>query len=61
MHVGRSINRLERGNMLTMDEVRYFASQLLKNDNKLFVMDESEMSRIVVLQNNQKMTNRMID
>jgi len=61
MHVGRSINRLERGNMLTMDEVRYFASQLLKNNNKLFVMDESEMSRIVVLQNNQKMTNRMID
>ena len=61
MHIGRSINRLDRDNMLDMDEIRYFASQILKNDDTLLFMDESEISRIVVLHNNQKLTNRFIN
>lgn len=61
MHIGRSINRLDRYNMLDMDEIRYFASQILKNDDTLLFMDESEISRIVVLHNNQKLTNRFIN
>ena len=50
MHIGRSINRLERNNMLEMDEVREFARKLAKQSKIFSIMDESEVSRIVVLQ-----------
>ena len=62
MHIGRSINRLERDNMLEMDEVREFAYGIVNNSNNIFsVMDESEISRIVVLQNDKRSINRYIE
>lgn len=60
MHIGRSINRLDEENMLNIDQVRYFASQLLKNNNRFMFMDESIISRIVVLQNREKLIDRII-
>lgn len=55
MHIGRSTNRLEHENMLDMDEVRYFASELAKQSGIFSVMDESFVSRIVVLQNQDRL------
>jgi tRNA wybutosine-synthesizing protein 1 len=55
MHIGRSTNRLEHDNMLDMDEVRYFASELVKQSGIFSVMDESFISRIVVLQNQDRL------
>ena len=60
MHVGRSINRLERDNMLDMDEVRHFASELAKKSGIFSIMDESFISRIVVLQNQERLIDRWI-
>ena len=60
MHIGRSINRLERDNMLEMEEVREFSYELAKQSEIFSVMDESEMSRIVVLQNNERFVDRQI-
>ena len=60
MHVGRSRNRLERSNMLEMDEVKQFASELAKQSSIFSVMDESFISRIVVLQNKERFTERWI-
>jgi tRNA wybutosine-synthesizing protein 1 len=60
MHVGRSINRLERENMLEFDEVKHFASELARQSQIYSVMDESYASRIVVLQNQQRFTDRWI-
>jgi tRNA wybutosine-synthesizing protein 1 len=54
MHIGRSTNRLEHENMLDMDEVRHFASELAKQSKIFSVMDESYISRIVVLQNQDR-------
>ena len=51
MHIGRSINRLERSDMLEMDEVKHFALELARQSKIFSVMDESYISRIVVLQN----------
>ena len=60
MHVGRSTNRLEHENMLEMDEVKKFSQEIV-NQSKLFsVMDESYISRIVILQNNQRSIDRWI-
>ena len=60
MHVGRSTNRLEYSNTLDMDEVRHFASEIT-NKSKIFsVMDESTVSRIVVLQNQKRFIDRWI-
>ena len=60
MHIGRSTNRLEYSNMLEMDEVRRF-SQDVVNHSKIFsIMDESFVSRIVVLQNEQRFIDRYI-
>ncbi len=59
MHVGRSTNRLEYSNVLELSEVRDFANKLAK-DSVCSVMDESEMSRIVVLQNQKRLTSRWI-
>ena len=55
MHIGRSTNRLEHENMLDMDEVRNFASKLAEQSKIFSVMDESYISRIVVLQNQDRL------
>jgi tRNA wybutosine-synthesizing protein 1 len=55
MHIGRSTNRLEHENMLDMDEVRHFALELAKQSKIFSVMDESYISRIVVLQNQDRL------
>ena len=60
MHIGRSINRLEYSDMLEMDEVRHFANKLAQECNALTVMDESEISRIVILQNKKRFVDRFI-
>jgi len=60
MHIGRSINRLEYSDMLEMDEVRHFANKLSQENNAFTVMDESEISRIVILQNKKRFIDRFI-
>ena len=60
MHIGRSTNRLEHENMLDMDEVRSFASGVSQHSNRFSVMDESEISRIVILQNKKRFTDRYL-
>ena len=60
MHVGRSTGRLERDNMLDMNEVREFASDMASRGVFSF-MDESEISRIVVMQNQGRIINPIID
>ncbi|MGC1709839.1 MAG: 4-demethylwyosine synthase TYW1 [Nitrosotalea sp.] len=60
MHIGRSTNRLERSDMLDMSEVRYFANALIRQAEMYSVMDESEISRIVVLQNQNRFIDRLI-
>ncbi|HSD04826.1 MAG TPA: radical SAM protein [Nitrosopumilaceae archaeon] len=60
MHVGRSTNRLDYSNVLEMDEVRHFGSKLAKSSEIFSVMDESIMSRIVVLQNQDRLIDRWI-
>jgi tRNA wybutosine-synthesizing protein 1 len=60
MHVGRSINRLEHSDMLEMSEVRHFANELAKQSEIYSTMDESEISRIVVLQNQRRFIDRWI-
>jgi len=60
MHIGRSTNRLEHSDMLEMDEVRSFANKLTQENNTFTVMDESEISRIVILQNKKRFVDRFI-
>ena len=60
MHVGRSTNRLEHENMLEMDEVKKFSQEIVKQSKIFSVMDESYVSRIVILQNNQRSIDRWI-
>ena len=60
MHIGRSTNRLERAHMLEFDEVKRFASELASQSEIFSVMDESEISRIVVLQNQERFIDRWI-
>lgn len=60
MHVGRSVNRLEHSDMLDMSEVRQFSKDVASKSGIFSIMDESFVSRIVVLQNNERFTNRMI-
>ena len=60
MHIGRSTNRLERSDMLEMSEVRHFADELARQSEVYSVMDESDISRIVVLQNQNRAINRWI-
>jgi len=60
MHIGRSTNRLERDQMLELHEVKHFATELAKQSQIFSVMDESEISRILVLQNQERFVNRMI-
>ena len=60
MHVGRSTNRLEHENMLDMEEVKKFSESIVKHSDMFSVMDESYVSRIVILQNNQRSIDRWI-
>ncbi|MFZ0184965.1 MAG: 4-demethylwyosine synthase TYW1 [Nitrosotalea sp.] len=60
MHVGRSRNRLEYTNSPDMSEIRYFSNQIIKQSGMYSIMDESEMSRIVVLQNQNRFIDRVI-
>lgn len=60
MHVGMSTERLEHDNMLAMDEVRDYATRLCAKMPSFGVMDESEVSRIVVLQNSKRHVDRWI-
>jgi tRNA wybutosine-synthesizing protein 1 len=60
MHVGRSRNRLEYANSPDMLEIRNFSNQLVKESGMYSIMDESEMSRIVVLQNQKRFIDRVI-
>ena len=60
MHIGRSTNRLEHSNMLEMDEVRRFSNGVAEQSGTFSVMDESTVSRIVVLQNDGRFVDRWI-
>lgn len=60
MHIGMSTQRLEKQNMLEMNEVRDFSENLCKQMPGFQVMDESEISRIVVLQNKSRFVDRLI-
>lgn len=60
MHIGMSVQRLDKINMLEMSEVRTFVDALINRLPSFFIMDESEISRIVVLQNQGRYTNRFI-
>lgn len=60
MHVGMSTQRLEMDNMLGMEEVRGYAGRLCEKMQVFSVMDESEISRIVVLQNKKRYVDRWI-
>jgi tRNA wybutosine-synthesizing protein 1 len=60
MHVGMSTLRMEGSHMLEMSEIREYAKSLLSLLSEFSVMDESEISRIVVLQNNSRFVTRWI-
>jgi tRNA wybutosine-synthesizing protein 1 len=60
MHIGRSTNRLDRSDMLEYGEVMHFASELANQSKIYSIMDDSQVSRIVVLQNNQRFIDRWI-
>jgi tRNA wybutosine-synthesizing protein 1 len=57
MHIGMSTKRLKENNMLDMGEIQKFSSEL----PGFSIMDESEISRIVVLQNQKRYIDRWID
>ena len=60
MHIGRSTNRLEHENMLEMDEIKKFSEAISKQSKIFSIMDESLVSRISVLQNNERRIDRFI-
>ena len=60
MHIGRSTNRLEHENMLEMSEVKNFSEQIAKESKIFSIMDESLVSRISILQNNERFIDRYI-
>jgi len=60
MHIGRSTNRLEHENMLEMDEVKNFSEEIAKQSKIFSIMDESIISRISILQNNERFIDRFI-
>lgn len=61
MHIGMSTQRLEKNNMLEMSEIRNLASQLHDKMTDFSIMDESEISRVIVLQNHKRYINRWIN
>ena len=60
MHIGMSNQRLEQDRMLEMHEVEAFAAKLCEDMPTFQLMDKSEISRIVVLQNQSRYTDRWI-
>jgi tRNA wybutosine-synthesizing protein 1 len=60
MHIGRSTNRLARSDMLEFEEVNHFANQLAEKSQSYSVIDQSIASRIVLLQNQQRMISPFI-
>ena len=60
MHIVRSTNRLEHENMLEMHEVKKFSEQIAKQSKIFSIMDESLVSRISILQNNERFIDRWI-
>src|SRR5918992_929325 len=60
MHIGMSTQRLKQDHMLEMNEIRNFAAKLCAKMRSFKVMDESEISRIVVLQNEVRYVDRWI-
>ncbi len=60
MHIGRSTNRLEHENMLEMSEVKKFSEEIAKQSKIFSIMDESLVSRISILQNNERFIDRWI-
>ncbi len=60
MHIGRSTNRLEYENMVDMSDVRRLSEKIVKDSDRFKIMDESEVSRIVVLQNKKRFTERYL-
>jgi len=60
MHIGRSTNRLEYENMLEMEEIKSFSKEIAKQSKIFSVMDESIVSRISILQNNERHIDRFI-
>ena len=60
MHIGRSTNRLEHENMLEMSEVKKFSEEIAKQSKIFSIMDESLVSRISILQNNERCIYRWI-
>jgi tRNA wybutosine-synthesizing protein 1 len=61
MHIGMSTQRLENSDMLEMDEIRSYSHSLCQYLETFSLMDESEISRIVVLQNLRRYTERWIE
>jgi tRNA wybutosine-synthesizing protein 1 len=61
MHIGMSTSRLKKNNMLEMHEIRRFSGELSDKIPRFSIMDESEISRIVVLQNQKRYIDRWID
>jgi tRNA wybutosine-synthesizing protein 1 len=61
MHIGMSTQRLKKDSMLEMNEVQKFSNELCRKMSGFSIMDESEISRIVVLQNQKRYIDRWID
>ena len=46
--------------MVEMNDVRKFSEEIVEKSDRFEVMDESEISRIVVLQNKKRFTDRYL-
>ncbi|MGC8661595.1 MAG: 4-demethylwyosine synthase TYW1 [Nitrososphaeria archaeon] len=60
MHVGSSMSNLTEKHMLSMEEVREYAKSMLKILGSYDYMDEMEPSRISVIKNTERSTDRWI-
>ena len=60
MHIGMSTARLKKDSMVEMSEIRSFSRDLCNKMPRFSIMDESEISRIVVLQNQIRYIDRWI-
>ncbi|HJT49822.1 MAG TPA: 4-demethylwyosine synthase TYW1 [Nitrososphaeraceae archaeon] len=61
MHIGMSTKRLNEYNMVDMGEIQRFSNDLCEKIPGFSIMDESKISRIVVLQNQKRHIDRWID
>jgi tRNA wybutosine-synthesizing protein 1 len=60
MHIGMSTKRLNEYNMVDMGEIQRFSNDLCEKMPGFSIMDESKISRIVVLQNQKRHIDRWI-